>query len=57
MISCRHDPTLLNDVPTSTYQCPDCSILLIPGYPHPDDDACRFQNDEWEPPDYGDEPE
>ena len=57
MTSCRHDPTAYENVPLGMYHCPDCGVMVVSMFPHPDDDACRFQLSEWEPPEYEDQVE
>lgn len=51
MTSCRYDPQVQHGA-LGMFHCPDCGIMVLSGYPHPDDEACRFQLSEWEPPDY-----
>jgi hypothetical protein len=52
MTSCRHDPLPLTNLPIGMYHCPDCGVMVIAGLAHPTDEECRFQFDEWEPPEY-----
>lgn len=54
MTSCRHDPRTVTGA-IGMYHCPDCGIMVLAGYGHPNDDDCRFQLGEWEPPEYEDE--
>lgn len=49
--SCRFDPSLIEG-PIGMFHCPDCGIMVIAGFPHLDDEACKYQLEEWEAPVY-----
>jgi len=50
--SCRHS-SLFSD--QGMYHCPECGVMLLGGFKHPTDEACRFQLPEWTPPVYDSE--
>ncbi len=50
-VSCRFDPTKVFG-PIGMFHCPDCGVMLLAGYPHFDDEDCKFQLSEWEAPTY-----
>jgi hypothetical protein len=49
--TCPHDPTVLLGEPIGMYHCPVCLVMVVAGFPHPDDEdsaeECGMTVDEY----------